>query len=496
MKFYRHLLICAVGLALGFFAIAQDVATTDESQFLSNARQLTFAGKRAGEGYYSADGTKMIFQSEREEANPFFQIYLLDLETGDTSRVSPGAGKTTCGWIHPDGKKVMYASTQDDAEAVKKQEAKIAERKAGTIKRYSWDYDENYDIFEAPIGGGEYKNLTQALGYDAEGSYSPDGTKIAFASNRHAYSEEMSEEDAAAFKLNKSHMMEIYIMDADGGNVKRLTTSAGYDGGPFFSPDGKRICWRRFDVKGDQAEVYTMNIDGGDQQQITKIGAMSWAPYYHPSGEYIVFATNKHGFGNFELYMISADGSDSPVRVTTTEGFDGLPTFSPDGKTLSWTSNRTQKKQSQIFVADWNHAAAQKALAKSVPETDPAISAADMRKHLEYLASDELRGRLTGTEGEKLATQYVADLSSRSGSSQMVMTELTFRNSSLPRGSISVMATNFSSRASRRLMKIGGRYRFRPAVRWPRWGSRSLDTVWRFRQMVTWRRTVPISTST
>ena len=413
MKFYRTILASLVAAGLALVALAQkaeEQPQADTPQFLSNTRQLTFAGRRAGEGYFSADGTKMIFQSEREKGNPFFQIYLLDLETGDTERISPGKGKTTCAWIHPDGKRVMYASTQDDAEALEKQEAELAERKAGTIKRYAWDYDEAYDIFEASTSGGDYKNLTNARGYDAEGSYSPDGKLIAFASNRHAYTEELSDDDQARFGRNKSHMMDIYIMDSDGGNVRRLTTTPGYDGGPFFSPDGKRICWRRFNAKGDQAEIYTMDIDGSDQRQITKLGAMSWAPFYHPSGEYLIFATNKHGFANFELYMVDVEGSAEPVRVTNSGGFDGLPAFTPDGKRLAWTSNRTAQKQSQIFIADWDHELAQNSFARVLPETAADINAADLRRHLEYLASDELRGRLTGTEGEKLATKYVADL--------------------------------------------------------------------------------------
>ena len=78
-------------------------------------------------------------------------------------------------------------------------------------------------------------------------------------------------------------------------------------------------------------------------------------------------------------------------------------------------------KQSQIFLAKWNHEAALKALnldaakvtestsAISLPETDPAVSIADLKEHLEFLASPRLRGRLTGTEGEKLATQYAAN---------------------------------------------------------------------------------------
>src|SRR6195952_1663921 len=86
-----------------------EIAVGDESALLTNVRQLTFEGKRSGEGYFSADGKKMIFQSEREAGNPFYQIYLLDLETGDTDRVSPGTGKTTCAWIHPDGRRLLFA---------------------------------------------------------------------------------------------------------------------------------------------------------------------------------------------------------------------------------------------------------------------------------------------------------------------------------------------------------------------------------------------------
>ena len=102
-------------------SVLAEEATDQESRLLTGTRQLTFAGKRAGEGYFSADGTKLIFQSEREEDNPFFQIYLLDLETGDTERISPGHGKTTCSWIHPGGKKVLFASTQSDPDARAKQ---------------------------------------------------------------------------------------------------------------------------------------------------------------------------------------------------------------------------------------------------------------------------------------------------------------------------------------------------------------------------------------
>lgn len=423
-------------LLAGLVLVAQDSkvaepvdAATGEGALLTEVRQLTFEGQRAGEGYFSADGTKMIFQSEREEGNPFYQIYLLDLETGDTERVSPGKGKTTCAWIHPDGKRVMFASTHENPEAEAQQAAEYAERESGTARKYSWDYDAEFEIYETVIGSGEYKNLTNTQGYDAEGAWSPDGKKLVFASNRQAYDGSMSEEDQKAFKLDKKFPMEIYLADADGSNVERLTTADGYDGGPFFSADGTEICWRRFDRKGLVAEIFAMNLADRRERQLTKLGAMSWAPYFHPSGDYLIFATNKHGFDNFELYLVDAKGEKEPVRVTDTDGFDGLPVFSPDGKTLSWTTTRTSGGQSQIFLAGWNHDAALALLEKSgaapsttaLPdnptaeapvatlETTAAIDEADLRAHLELLASPEMKGRLTGTPGEIAATAHVAE---------------------------------------------------------------------------------------
>src|ERR1043166_7679253 len=72
-----------------------------EAELLSETRQLIFEGKRSGEGYFSPDGQQLIFQSEREASNPFYQIYILQLPPGDTHRVSPGIGKTTCAFFRP-----------------------------------------------------------------------------------------------------------------------------------------------------------------------------------------------------------------------------------------------------------------------------------------------------------------------------------------------------------------------------------------------------------
>ena len=422
-----------ISASLGFFSPVSGQAPADggseaeaapdnEALLMSKTRQLTFEGRRAGEGYFSADGTRMVFQSERDPSNPFYQIYVTDLETGDIERVSPGHGKTTCAWIHPSGERVLFSSTQDDPEARSKQKEEIELRESGKQRRYAWDYDNQYEIYAKELSDGTYRRLTNVKGYDAEASYSPDGKLIAFASNRNAFKRKLSDREQELFAIDPASMIDIFIMNADGSNVRQLTDVFGYDGGPFFSPDGKRICWRRFSENGATAEVYSMDIDGGDVRRLTSIGAMSWAPYFHPSGDYLVFTTNKHGFANFELYLVRADGKGEPVRVTTTDGFDGLPVFLPDGNRISWTSTRTASKQSQIFMANWNDAMARSLLGLDGSVTDEDASAAlaaaessdpgfvptDSMRHVDFLARPDLGGRLTGTEGEKRATAYVA----------------------------------------------------------------------------------------
>ncbi len=393
-----------------------------ESKLLKNARQITFEGRRAGEGYFSSDGSKMVFQSERDPSNPFYQIYLTDFETGDLVRVSPGFGKTTCAWIHPKGDKVLFASTQRDPEARKKQADEIALRESGKERRYAWDYDSTFELFETVVGTDQYRQLTDAVGYDAEASYSPDGSQIVFASNRAAYDKPLTGRAKQMFEVDPAYMIDIYIMNADGTNVRQLTDIKGYDGGPFFSSDGERICWRRFSEDGASAEIFTMRTDGSDVRRLTNIGAMSWAPFFHPSGDYLIFTTNRHGFANFELYLVRADGEGEPVRVSYTDGFDGLPVFLPNGSQISWTSTRTPQKQSQIFLADWDDASARELLglgdAKTSTDRDAALAAAevsspdfrpaDVMRHVDFLTRMDLGGRLTGTEGERRATAYVA----------------------------------------------------------------------------------------
>ena len=360
-----------------------------ERSFLKRIRRLTFEGRRAGEGYFSPDGTKLVFQSERELDNPFFQIYEIDLTSGESRRISPGHGKTTCAFYQPGSEAILFASTHHDPRSAEHQATALRQRVAGSESRYDWDYDPQMEIYLTDARGRSPRRLTTALGYDAEASFSPDGRWIVFTSTRDAYGVELSPTQRERLELEPAYFGEIYVMRADGTQQRRLTEVPGYDGGPFFLPDGSGIVWRRFDESGLIADVWTMAADGSDQRQVTRFGSMSWAPYPHPSGEYVFFASNKHGFENFELFIVDLQGLKEPVRVTFTDGFDGLPVPAPDGGQLAWTSTRYRPtdRLGQIYLADWDHEAALTAIREA-----PAAVAEEDQTSRDQARSHSWRG--------------------------------------------------------------------------------------------------------
>jgi TolB protein len=163
-------------------------------------------------------------------------------------------------------------------------------------------------------------------------------------------------------------------MNADGSGAKRLTYILGYDGGPFFSPDGQWISYRAHHPKTDEEiakyksllaqglvkpsemDLWVMRADGSEQKQITKLAGASFAPSFYPDSRRIIFASNyEHPTSSqFELYAINRDASDLE-RITFAGGFSAFPQFSPDGKKLVFVSNRNGKAPHEInvFIADW-----------------------------------------------------------------------------------------------------------------------------------------------
>src|SRR6187402_3017064 len=118
MKRVSKVVTASIVILVAVVSVAgQTAPPSQERSFLSRVRRLTVEGKRAGEGYWSPDGKRLVFQSEREPGNPFYQIYVLEMSTGDVKRVSPGLGKTTCPFFRPGSDEILFASTHGDPKS-------------------------------------------------------------------------------------------------------------------------------------------------------------------------------------------------------------------------------------------------------------------------------------------------------------------------------------------------------------------------------------------
>jgi TolB protein len=348
MRISSILVICvAVGMVStrGQNSLA---AESVESQYLTNVRQVTDGFVKAGEGYFSPDGTTIIYQAVSKDY-PFYQIYTQSLAGGPPRMVSTGRGRTTCAYFAPDGKHIIYASSHQDPQlsdteaAERKQQADDA--RTGRHRRYEWVFDPHMEIFEAEPDGSHLHQLTHSPGYDAEGSYSHDGKQIVFCSTRDGNPE-------------------LYLMNVDGSNARRLTNSPGYDGGPFFSPDDKWVVFRSDRAKEGFLQIYAIGVDGSHETPLTNNPlSVNWAPYWHPTEPYIIWTGADHSDStvrpNYDLWLMKyrlADGQIAPgpiTRVTDQPTADVLPVFSPDGHRLMWTSNRTADHSSQLWIANF-----------------------------------------------------------------------------------------------------------------------------------------------
>lgn len=365
-------------LALAFATPQQgdfvDDWVVNEATRLTNPVQLTFGDRfiKAGEAYFSPDEKQVIFQAievpaEGAEAAAFYSMFVADLVTRDGKpaldnirRVSPVGSANTCGWFDQTNPgTILFATTVTPPT---QEETPGYQRGSG---KYRWAFPREMRIVSAPITtDGDPSSLKAVVGegkgYVAEGSLSPDGRWLVYC--------RIVDGDA-----------QLFVLDRTTGKDLPLVTARGYDGGPFFSPCGKRICYRSDREGNDLLQLFVADLAFDESGAITGVArehqltrddeahAVNWAPFWTPDGKHLVYASSRVGHHNYEVFEIAvpeigtavpaADAPlPAPTRITHAPRADVLPVVSPSGSRLLWTSMRGPGTTSQVWIADFGPA--------------------------------------------------------------------------------------------------------------------------------------------
>ena len=309
---------------------------------------------------------QIAFMSDRDGP---FEIYVMDPDGGNLRRLTDNGRNNSGPSWSPDGKRIAFSSRQ----ALPVRHNPFFENHHGVAP---------HDIYVMDADGENRKRLTDHPRYDISPSWSPDGRRIAFASERggpmgihvmdtdggnpqrlthNPFDEREPSWSADGKRIvfsarRKEHFRghfgltyEIYVMDADGGNEQRLTENRVEDKHPSWSPDGKRIVFSR---SGEQqlhpgalvtSEIYVMDADGGNEQRLTENRFDDIQPSWSPDGQRIVFASNRDNFWNADIYVMDADGGNQQ-NLTKNDSLNIAPSWfiparavSPAGKMFtSW----------------------------------------------------------------------------------------------------------------------------------------------------------------
>ena len=248
------------------------------------------------------------------------EIYVINADGGNLRRLTNNRHDDYSPSWSPDGKRIAFSSDRDG---------------------HVIDGRPTSEIYVMEADGGNSQNLTNNPGNDRDPSWSPDGKRIAFASER-----------------DGNFNVEIYVMDNDGSNQQRLTNNPLDDQSPSWSPDGKRIVFSsqragHFETKfAITHEIYVMDADGGNQQRLTENRKNDWFPSWSPDGERIAFASDRKGdLQNFEIYVMDADGGNQQ-RLTENRVYDWSPVWSPDGERIAFYSLRDGNAEIYVMDAD------------------------------------------------------------------------------------------------------------------------------------------------